>query len=83
MKIDDILIDPENRQPLKIDREKGIIENIDSSKFHAHLENDIPLILPKSSKNLKKSELHERNDASFDYVDHYQKDAEAFALQRQ
>ena len=74
-----LLIDPESRRKLHINVEKEIIDNIDLDKFHARFENQIPVILPKSiSPDLDTSEFHHKTHSKFDYLDHYQKDAEEF-----
>ncbi len=79
MKVENILIDPTTKNEITIDWGKGEISNIDKLLFHAEIVKGIPVILPvKLDASQKTSELHEKLHSSFEYIDHYTKDAEEF-----
>ena len=67
MMLNGLLANPLNGQPLTVDG-SGKLQGIDQTLFRAEMINDIPVILPKLSAA----------DGDFDYVDHYEKDAEYF-----
>ena len=79
MKVEDILIDPIHKNKINIDWQNGIISNIDKSLFYAEIVKGVPVILPiKLDDSQKTSDLHQKQHSSFEYVDHYTKDAEEF-----
>jgi 2-polyprenyl-3-methyl-5-hydroxy-6-metoxy-1,4-benzoquinol methylase len=79
MKVEDILIDPIHKNKINIDWQNGIISNIDKSLFYAEIVKGVPVILPiKLDDSQKTSDLHQKQQSSFEYVDHYTKDAEEF-----
>ena len=74
-----LLKDPASGKELHVNIEKNIIENIDHDRFHAQMEDQIPIILPKNvSQDLNSSEFHDNLHSKFNYLDHYQKDAVEF-----
>lgn len=79
MKIFDILIDPDSRNPLSIDEKAQSIDNLNLDRFHGKLVEGVPVILPKAAEEVESAtELHERSGTEFNYIDHYEKDAEVF-----
>lgn len=75
----ELLIDPSTQEKIIIDWENKCINNIDTHKFTARLEANLPIILPKKlDHSFQSSELHRQSNSEFDYLDHYQKDAEVF-----
>jgi len=76
---DNVLIDPRSKEKLIIDVENLIIKNLNTDLFNGQIINEIPIILPKQiDQNLKVTDLHHKTHSQFDYLDHYQKDAEEF-----
>jgi 2-polyprenyl-3-methyl-5-hydroxy-6-metoxy-1,4-benzoquinol methylase len=79
MLLDDLLIDPHSRQPLRLDWDQRQIEHLDRDRFSGRLEDNLPIILPRQlAADLQQTETHQRVDSQFDYLDHYQRDAEVF-----
>jgi 2-polyprenyl-3-methyl-5-hydroxy-6-metoxy-1,4-benzoquinol methylase len=79
MILEDLLVDPESKQKLRLNRETGEILYLNAQKFNGKIEGKIPVILPKLIESeFRDSELHKQQNTTFDYVDHYQKDAQFF-----
>lgn len=79
MKLSDILIDPDSSTPLSINLEKGCIHNLNLDLYSGKIVDGIPVILPKNNDELENTtELHKRSSTTFDYIDHYEKDAKVF-----
>lgn len=79
MKVENILIDPINKNKVKIDWPNGVISEIDKSLFKAEVIDGVPVILPIKLDDLQeKSEIHQKQNSTFQYIDHYTKDAEEF-----
>lgn len=75
----DTLIDPNSGAPLSINWEKGSIDNLNLDVFHGKIINGVPIILPKNKDAVESAtELHEQSRTEFNYIDHYEKDAEIF-----
>lgn len=77
--LNSILVDPITKQTLRVHRNgKEFISNI-SSQFSKDIKDGIPIILPKEmSANPLSSNAEHIRFAHFDYIDHYQKDAQYF-----
>lgn len=79
MKIAAVLVDPGSNMPLKIDWQKGDIQNLSSPNLVGRIENGIPVILPRQVEEaLETTEVHRKVGSTFQYIDHYTKDAQVF-----
>jgi 2-polyprenyl-3-methyl-5-hydroxy-6-metoxy-1,4-benzoquinol methylase len=79
MVIDDFLVNPDTDEKLLVKWRERTISNISQDKYYVAVENEIPVILPKSlNDNLNKTDLHNQLNTSFEYVEHYVKDANSF-----
>jgi len=79
MALKDLLIDPSSRQALILDYANKAIKNLNNEKFIGRIEDGIPMILPQTlDADLSKSEQNNQANSNFNYLEHYQKDAEAF-----
>lgn len=79
MILDDLLIDPHSGQPLRLDWAQQQLHGLDETRFEGRIEGRLPIIWPRQLQSeLAHSETHARLGSQFDYVDHYQRDAEVF-----
>ncbi len=77
--LQEILVDPLSKEKLIIDRQNGKFQNLNTELFHGEMNDNIPVILPKTlKKELKESSLHKKSNTEFNYLEHYQKDAEVY-----
>ncbi len=78
MLLESLLVHPETKQPIFMDRKMraGSLELDD--RYRAGMIDGVPFVLPRNLSSLKSSRLHEDMASKFDYLDHYQKDAEVF-----
>ena len=75
----DILINPITKEKLIIAGDSTQFQNMDLNQLDAKIENNIPIIVPKNeSSELNESDFHRSQGSIFNYIDHYQKDAEVF-----
>ena len=75
--LENILIDPENGEPLSYDSVAEILKNNAGNIYT--IKSDVPLLLPAKTKaKLMQDDLHKNFSSSFDYIDHYTADAETF-----
>lgn len=71
----EILVDEDGRSLFQIqDNEYQFIGN---NELSGVVKEDIPIVLPTKKKELN-SEMHQSQNSDFDYINHYQKDAEVF-----
>ncbi len=71
------LCSPEDKSDLILDLQEKNLKNSAGEEFE--LIDNIPILLKNNSKNdTPKSELHLATKTEFNYVEHYQKDAEVF-----
>jgi len=79
MQIEDFLVNPDTDEKLIVKWRERTITNISHEKYYVAVENNIPVILPKSlNDNLNKTDLHTQFNTSFEYIEHYVKDAKSF-----
>ncbi len=77
MLFDNILVSPGTNKKLVIEGNSMRLQNLNTNLFEGKMDGEIPIITPlKISNNLNKTDLHNQTNAEFDYVDHYQRDAE-------
>ena len=76
--LENILIDPISKRPLIVDWDKQKFTDENITRFYRTIESGIPIIIPKEiSDRPLAGPQHQRLDR-FNYIDHYQKDAEFF-----
>ncbi|MBY5959492.1 class I SAM-dependent methyltransferase [Membranicola marinus] len=78
MILDSMFVHPKTLKRIPIDRKKEEVFLESDDRYKAGLIDGVPFLLPRNSSALKSSKLHEDMGSSFDYQDHYQKDAEVF-----
>ncbi len=78
MLLDSILVHPDTHQPLEVDWKNHVIYAGDDGMYKAGFEQGIPFILPLQNTKSKASKIHEDHETSFNYQDHYQRDAVVF-----
>jgi len=70
-----ILKDPTDKSNLEFDSTHN---SLSSKQFTYSIENNVPILLPKVTKDFQIDKIHKDFDTNFDYAEHYQKDAESF-----
>jgi 2-polyprenyl-3-methyl-5-hydroxy-6-metoxy-1,4-benzoquinol methylase len=73
----DLLIDPETGEPLSYNPTSKTLISSKSGKKYSVIES-VPRIITDENQNIEKSSLHIKYNSSFNYTDHYQKDAVFF-----
>lgn len=74
----DVLVSPDNGQPLHIDEATGQLLDHSGAFSYARVEG-VPILLPQNAQErFAKPEAFKQFNTSFYYVTHYQTDAEAF-----
>ncbi len=76
----DLLVDPETGNRLYFDTGSNSLINSVSGRRYA-LTDSIPRIISEENRTVT-SEIHRKYNSGFNYIDHYQKDAEFFDYSR-
>lgn len=73
----DLLIDPFTKEPLVFDSAANSLISLFSGNKYPVIES-VPQIIINDNQSYIKSELNDKFDTKFNYIDHYKKDAELF-----
>ena len=72
----DILRNPQTGNNLEYDEDtNSLTDSLNNQKFS--IIGNVPVVIPENPQEVKSS-LHDKLDTQFNYVEHYQKDAEVF-----
>ncbi len=77
----DLLVDPETGNRLFFDTLSNSLISSGSGKRYALIDS-IPRIISDENRNIVTSAIHRKYNSGFNYIDHYQKDAEFFDYSR-
>jgi 2-polyprenyl-3-methyl-5-hydroxy-6-metoxy-1,4-benzoquinol methylase len=75
--ITDLLADPETGEPLIFDPISNTLVSIESGNRYSFI-GSVPRIITSENQSIGKSGIHKEYNSSFNYVDHYQRDASIF-----
>jgi 2-polyprenyl-3-methyl-5-hydroxy-6-metoxy-1,4-benzoquinol methylase len=78
----ELLLDPRTREPLFFDIATNTLSSSDSGHKFSIIES-VPQIISDENQSIGKSDLHNKFDTNFQYIDHYNKDAENFDYSEQ
>lgn len=71
-----LLVHPQHKHPLKLNPDKNSLVSSESNELFEVVEN-VPILLP-SKNEVKNTSLHAEQNSNFEYIDHYEKDAQFF-----
>lgn len=78
MLLDTILVHPDTHEPISVDWQNRAILTDLGARYKAGFKEVVPFILPVQSLKHQSSRIHQDHHTHFDYLDHYQRDAEEF-----
>ena len=78
MLLEHILVHPDTHDPLRVDWSKKNISMDSNDKYQTGFVENVLYILPSEPGKLHSSDIHQGHHTDFDYLDHYQRDAEVF-----